>query len=301
MYLVYARSTVDVTKDVLDHPTFVCYDRNKCANDLQPSTYVLDRQCVHFERLNITFSFKHIWAEKVAIIMRAFNSRCVLLSDVFQCPNTTLYRCAHSTKCISVHRLIDGIVDCEEGDDETFEDSCSLTDVTTRFRCSQENKCLSQPLVNNGVKDCKGGDDEIYPDLRLSRHLISFTTMCDGFQELEPILIHDQNGTNEKGCAHWRCNNTYTHCDVIWNCEDGIDEIGCVDYSLRYPPLHHHCVDWTTAQLICLPLSMANDGHVDCLGGFDEMHYCRKVKTQVCPLHEPNTCGYQIVQIGFRC
>ena len=38
----------------------------------------------------------------------------------------------------------------------------------------------------------------------------------------------DKIETDETECEQWECNNIYTHCDEIWNCPNGEDEIGCI-------------------------------------------------------------------------
>ncbi len=303
VYLVYSKDTVDVIVDDVGDPMFVCYDAGKCANDLQPPTYILDHHCLYYDKLNINLHSVYLWAQKEAIIARAFSSLCEPISESFQCPNVTLYRCAHTKKCISIRRLVDDIFDCEEGDDETYEDSCSFKDSTERFQCSQENKCFPLRVVNDDKIDCKGGDDELHPHKRISQYLITFATICDGFQELKPILIDGKNETDETDCEEWSCNNTYTHCDGIWNCKNGADEIGCTNYILTCPPLHHHCINRTTEQITCLPLSKANDGIIDCLGGLDEIWQCQSLKHESClyKWQDPYSCHYQSVQIGFRC
>ena len=40
-------------------------------------------------------------------------------------------------------------------------------------------------------------------------------------------VINGINETDETECEQWECNNIYTHCNGIWNCPNGADEIGC--------------------------------------------------------------------------
>lgn len=55
--------------------------------------------------------------------------------------------------------------------------------------------------------------------------------------------------------------------------------------------------------MTCLPLSKANDGVVDCLGGSDELAHCHFLEPQSCNYlwHAPYACVYQIVRTGFQC
>jgi hypothetical protein len=107
------------------------------------------------------------------------------------------------------------------------------------------------------------------------RRDLSFQTVCDGFVELIPKMINGQNQTDETECHHWDCNNLYTHCDYIWNCPNGKDEINCPSLRLSNCSLNSHlCVSPKTNQFICLPIEKANDGRIDCLGAYDEPQIC---------------------------
>ncbi|CAF3295748.1 unnamed protein product [Rotaria sp. Silwood2] len=138
-----------------------------------------------------------------------------------------MYRCANSSKCISKYRLLDGIQDCLANDDETYGNSCSLGHHY-RFQCSDDwPKCLSPLLIHDDYEDCPVGEEEIQFPWRIaqSRTNISFATICDGFRELEPILIDDQYHTDETECNYWPCDNRYTRCNNIWNCPKGNDQL----------------------------------------------------------------------------
>jgi hypothetical protein len=57
------------------------------------------------------------------------------------CFHPTLFHCPGTSKCISKRRLLDGVVDCYGGADETYAESCQLNDKY-RFQCASENKCI---------------------------------------------------------------------------------------------------------------------------------------------------------------
>ncbi|CAF4495349.1 unnamed protein product, partial [Rotaria sp. Silwood2] len=102
----------------------------------------------------------------------------------------------------------------------------------------------------------------------------SFQTICDGFTELISILIEEKNETE---CEQWPCNNIYTHCDGLWNCLNGENEIGCYLIStLNCSSDHHLCVSPDTNQLMCLSAKKINDNKIDCLGATDEPTLCQK-------------------------
>ncbi|UJR12638.1 hypothetical protein I4U23_016813 [Adineta vaga] len=113
---------------------------------------------------------------------------------------------------------------------------------------------------------------------RYVRKHILFQTICDGFVELAPILIGEQNHTDETECEQWQCNNIYTHCDGLWNCRNGADEIGCNSFPLlNCSPNDHICVSPHTNKFMCLPITKANDGNIDCVGASDETLLCQRM------------------------
>jgi len=124
-------------------------------------------------------------------------------------------------------------------------------------------KCFSLLVIQNGLDECSYGEDEYDAKKRFVRTRISFQTICDGKTELLPILI---NGTNETGCEHWECNNTYTRCDNFWLCQNGADEVNCPSSTC---PIHHHdCIlPNDTSKVSCLPIAFAGDNFDHCLGG----------------------------------
>lgn len=100
---------------------------------------------------------------------------------------------------------------------------------------------------------------------------VSFELICDGFVELNSI----ENETDETECEQWECDNKLTHCNHIWNCPTGKDEINC-----HYRPSSncsfddHVCLSKQTNQIICLNNEKINDGQIDCLGAYDEPELC---------------------------
>ncbi|CAF4180847.1 unnamed protein product, partial [Adineta steineri] len=203
-----------------------------------------------------------------------------------RCNESNFYQCRNSSKCISFHRLINGVTDCPYNDDENiYEDTNPRLFAQVKhkyYKCHVTNKYITQSEVFD--ENCNCGDDEhgFCEDqnkfTNFTRRTISFQTICDGFQELYPITIDGKNQTDETECKQWECDNMYTHCDKIWNCLDGKDEMNC-DSSL--PPLlncsldYRMCVLSDTYQLICLSVNRVNDGIIDCLGGTDEPTLCR--------------------------
>ncbi|CAF1410014.1 unnamed protein product [Adineta steineri] len=175
------------------------------------------------------------------------------------CNRSNMYQCSNSFKCISIYRLMNGINDCPNGDDE------NITSVNYTIPTEES--------IDTGIV----GIPEDKRKLLYARKHISFQTICDGFTELAPITIDGQDETDETECEHWSCNNVYTHCNGLWNCLNGEDEIDCgLSSSLNCSSDEHQCVSLNTSQFMCLPITKANDGRVDCIGATDEPKLCRK-------------------------
>ena len=182
------------------------------------------------------------------------------------CNHSSMYHCVNSSRCLSKRRLVDGWKNCPAGDDETFDGSCSLSDVRHRSPCLRDNQaqCLAVTRGPYGDKDCAHREDE-----RSIEDRINFISICDGKVDLAAIEIDGQNETDESDCQHWPCNNTYSRCDQCWLCPSGTDEANCFPSSCGAD--EHQCIRWNdTSKVSCLPISEAGNGLLDCLGGFDE-------------------------------
>ena len=83
------------------------------------------------------------------------------------------------------------------GDDEFYNESCSLKNFNHRFECDQDNnrKCIVRSRVFDNFKDCLDCSDEPRQVNEILERSIPFQTLCDGFIELLPILIDEQNHT----------------------------------------------------------------------------------------------------------
>ncbi|UJR12840.1 hypothetical protein I4U23_017014 [Adineta vaga] len=236
------------------------------------------------------------WDDLLLAIEEFFSSSCLSYDqmrypDKIKCSShSQLYQCKHSSKCISKYRLHDGLRDCPLGDDEDYPESCSLPHQQYRFKCQQSNQlsvCASSILLDHKQYQCTTRLLNEQLDLSNGKFhensLISFQTLCDGFQERLPLIINNENETDETNCYDhiWPCKNLYTQCDGYWNCQNGADELGCpsqFDNSINNiicDPMEHICVSIKTLKLMCLNLSKVDDGKIDCLGGYDERKPCR--------------------------
>jgi hypothetical protein len=121
-------------------PDLVCNDPRQCLTLPNPKIKINGFDC----RPNWQFFSKVIdhWMY-VYPQLADFIHACSTIGNDNQCaPHPSLFHCVHSEKCISKHRLIDGISDCYYEEDEKFTDSCLLND-SQRFNCNTSNiTCL---------------------------------------------------------------------------------------------------------------------------------------------------------------
>ena len=201
------------------------------------------------------------------------------------CNRSNMYQCVHSSKCISIYRLMDSVYDCPHFDDEDQNrfNNMGLTEhfKNNYYTCPSSKKYIPLLWIENGKCDCgydehdRCEDEDLF--LFTNANTISFYAICDGFTDLLPINIEGQSETDETECEQWPCHNIYTHCDGIWQCINGRDELGCDLLSLLDCSSNHHiCVSPHTNQLMCLAMEKGNDGNVDCLGATDEPKLCRR-------------------------
>jgi hypothetical protein len=261
-----------IEEEISMFPDYVCYDVRKCP--FLPS----------ISMLNVTGttcrSTKEFELHSFNDILYFFQACLIVIDNEFKINSTqsSLIQCPGTTKYISKHRVLDGVPDCYNGIDEINIDTCQWNDKY-RFKCSSENKCLSPVLIRNSIKDCHGGEDEfsnIFKDKLYQK-------LCNGYEHLSPILIDGLNETDETHCEDWPCNNFYTRCDGAWHCPNGIDELNC--RPTKCPLDTHECVSPLTKKVMCLPLSQAGNGIVDCLGATDERSHCRLLRPDNTKFH----------------
>lgn len=243
-------------------PDYVCYNETLC-NFIQPTFRHKKLACRHLQQVEIDDA--NDYKEFTLAIKDYFRGCSVPYRTVYDNQlewYSSAYCCRKSTKCISKHRLVDGILDCDQGDDENYKHSCSLND-TYRFRCNDRKKRCFSPLV---------GDDVCQNQLKDNINKIYFQYICDGVNDMFPQQIGEKNHTDETECEYWPCDRTYTKCDNIRTCHDGQDENDCIDSYCSAPS--HPCVSIQNHTLICLHFNQVNDGTIDCLGASDEIKYC---------------------------
>ncbi|CAF1466123.1 unnamed protein product [Adineta ricciae] len=273
---------------------YLCYNITLCPNliTMNPNGKS-SRTCVTLTNLTTKFMYS-ISDEMLIDIYHRIRHSCsvTFLPLSIECNLTNkMYQCRDG-RCISMHRLQDGRSDCTNGEDEESMDVCSLQ-MSYRFPCDNDRRCISQYLLIDRYRDCADGSDEIIPKsiFRYAhlernrifrqfkpRYNVVFQELCNGIIERT-----DGSNTDETDCSldDWPCQRSLTIGDGVWNCPDGRDELtetsSFAVLTSRYCSNEQHfCLNITDGNPMCLPVTRAGDGHIDCLGSSDERDFCRR-------------------------
>ena len=261
------------TTSILE-PHYICYDEILC-DFLRPSFRHGTYSCQHGYQMGFNGIMSHpTWSSMVNSLKGYFQGCSIPRMIEGEHPKSNMYCCKNSSKCISKHRIVDGIADCYLNDDEeAFHLSCSLND-STRFKCYGEEICRSPfiPLdICPSSQQIKSFDQ------------LAFKDICNRFVDISTVMINGQNHTDETDCGEWPCNNIYTQCDLLWHCPKGEDEENC--FSNRCTLNSMACISPQNYQVTCLPMDRVGNNQPDCAGGFDESNTCPAVHSNREGLH----------------
>jgi hypothetical protein len=107
------------------------------------------------------------------------------------CNRSNMYQCMNSSKCISIHRLMNSVYDCPYMDDENMT-SIKNTDIErqlkhTHYKCQASNKYIHRSLIENFECDCEsfriGVCEDEYPTFVTFQKDKLFQYVCDGSVE----------------------------------------------------------------------------------------------------------------------
>ncbi|UJR17427.1 hypothetical protein I4U23_004322 [Adineta vaga] len=229
-----------------EKPDFICFDKKSCPGLIQYATDIgLTNGLVCCRSTKITNESLSSKREVLEAMDKLFH-RCVTTGNEESCSHSSLFHCPFSMKCISKHRLVNGISDCYYNEDEIFP-ACQLND-SQRFICKSEpNKCLSPITLQNGKNECKDKEDEMNEiQQNIFNGYIPMGLVCDGNKH---ILLSKANETDETNCQFWPCNNPYTRCNSYRNCDDSSDELNCPQMS--YTLSDGQCLKTVSTDLFC--------------------------------------------------
>ncbi|CAF4856384.1 unnamed protein product, partial [Rotaria sp. Silwood1] len=165
---------------ILNYPDFICFYIQDCSVMINCAVEIgLDDELICCPSSKL-FDTSIINGDDLFYAIKNLFFRCTTTGVDQSCSHPSLFHCSLSSKCISKHRLLDGISDCYYGEDEADVHACHLND-SQRFICeSESNKCLSLILVQNGNKDCKDGEDEMTENQRnMLKGIVPFSLICN--------------------------------------------------------------------------------------------------------------------------
>lgn len=134
-------------------PDYICFNQSLCpylaaSNDM----VTVDHQnstCRAFQSFtNRTYQHAH---EMIIDLKRLLCSCSLLLFEYdHHQSDCSMCRCNDGSKCLSYHRLSDGIIDCSYGEDENQLDVCSHN-LSNQFTCDNGRKCFVNSLFMDGT------------------------------------------------------------------------------------------------------------------------------------------------------
>ena len=291
-YFAYKKTDLQYSTNFSIAPLYICYDTSQHHDFIINVSKILfnNMTCINSKPflspssiLSYPLNSWNVWV-KIYDLGRLFKRYHLAFNYTSAiCSRSNMYQCAHSFKCISLYHFMDNRPDCPHQDDENMAAISNIDQnkifLKTHIKCELSGKYIRPSTIFDNSCDCGFieqlwcEDEHLHVD-NIKKNII-YQYICDGFIDLPPKLTPGQDETDETGCERWQCNNIYTHCNGVWNCPNGADEIGCVsDSLLSCPSEHHPCVSPNTYQLMCLPIAKTHDGNVDCLGATDEPQLC---------------------------
>ncbi|CAF1154557.1 unnamed protein product [Adineta ricciae] len=275
-------------------PTFICFDSIRCLQ-YRVTHIIYNRTCSYINQFGAFHQIEHYgdWKIIFKLLHTTFGGcslpRLALTKDS-TCPHSSLFHCSNSSKCISQHRLQDHVIDCYNGTDENYNDTCDLA-LPHRFQCKLEKRCIPRRFLIDSERHCIDGSDESFTilctntsiescDILAGRkevnEIIPFGEICDGIERIQPT-IQDQD-TDETDCDEYSCVSRYTACNGQWNCRDGSDEHTCENTLSAeicgFNGEEFFCIQ-PDGNSFCASVEVIDDGKIDCLGASDEREYCR--------------------------
>lgn len=279
-----------IVRDQLLLPNFICYDRTLCDFPDATSVYPIDgftcRKPLEMRSIGNASITHDFFQEIYRVFSACSSSRNFSMRNRTDIERTRLYRCQNTWKYISKHRLVDGVRDCHEGDDEispliiNTEKKISFRTICDQFvelkpilihnvTVTDESDCAQWPCKNiytecNGIWNCVDGSDENNCQCQ-GQLCVSLSTrqlMC-----LEQSKIHDG----------------------IPDCVGGSDERQYCRTVEKENPDQRFLCSTNAYRRDCLSIHSLCDTREDCALGEDE-NFCEHFGDYV---HIGDTCDYR--------
>jgi len=270
IYLLYENISMKTDEHPLIYPDYICFNQTFCEH-LKADLIYKNLSCLNRNQSEIISEISgNDWIDimlSIDIYFRSCFTNVQFLTNLKDYENvSSLYRCENSSKLISKSRILDENSDCYLNDDEDGELSC-LINNKNHVQCLNDRKCYS--LLHT--------TDECQINRNYFPTKIPFRSLCNGLEEyLYKDSITNELLTDESNCTNWPCRNLYSECDSVWSCSNGVDEFECSE-KVICPLNSHPCLSIVNHSLICLPSNLMNNQQIDCLGGTDEIGFCKRV------------------------
>lgn len=129
-------------------PEMICFNETLCPYLVNPDTIIHNGlTCRAFN------TFTNRTYEKLPTVIsdaKRYVRSCSLLPQDYPNDQCSLFQCNDGSKCLSYHRIYDGIKDCSDGEDEHQNDTCSYN-LPFRFKCDNGTKCISSMLIADDI------------------------------------------------------------------------------------------------------------------------------------------------------
>lgn len=153
------------------------------------------------------------------------------------------YQCQKNPRCISKHRLRNGMQDCSPAEDEDDNQKC-YTKNKHRLKCLEKTPlCLLVSKVGNNIDQCTEGNDEHIVQLKWSLA----DRKCTTPNSIECIAIkaYIQSPSSLQTTQNGRALVFRRYCDTMWQLPRGFDESICNEWKCprnEYQCLSGHCI-----------------------------------------------------------
>jgi hypothetical protein len=176
LYFAFEKHNLEYWTHLHNVSFYVCYKKNSHYDDyfVNVSKILFDNAiCIPFDRvLSLLTLVERPYTSYVRIIyllhheLKKYHLIYNYTSAV--CNRSNTYQFIRSVKCISMHRLLDGIGDCPYIDDEniTIINNNNLVEQLkqTHYKCQSNNKYIPQSFINNIKCDCGYNEMELCED-----------------------------------------------------------------------------------------------------------------------------------------
>jgi hypothetical protein len=239
VYFIYKRERLINNSRIIINPDYICFDDNQCSLLCSVNKTITHdfQKCCPLE-IKKTYK-KSEWQQLYNYIYDLFNRKCISIYhpqlDYNQTNNCSqpLFHCPNTQKCISRHRVFDGIENCYDGfDEDVYTNSCELN-IPNRFQCSRsKHQCIPRYFILNDDPDCLDESDEKFLEPCSERFQSGYA--CDLMRGITSLSIYNyvfknicngliehqyENETDEADCHLWPCTSPLTMCNRKWDCE----------------------------------------------------------------------------------